>query len=892
MPYQDGQTATGPNGEKIVFHGGAWQPVAAPAQAGPPAFIPGVPKAAPPPKPFEPPSGYQGTPDHLAPIPGGPADKPVKSAEQTAAERKAAGFVIRAQGANDNFGKVQKIGGRSLVGQYVADTHPNVANEMASPDRQLSDNAQREFIASVLRLDSGAAIPPEELVTNQRIYFPQPGDGPEVLKQKEGARWRAINSLRIQAGQPELPMPEDREVKSGRTGKSYSFTVPEGADDAAILAAAKAALMAQEPNTTEPPIIDPEGGGGGSPPSADSNFDPGTDGLGNLAAQGFTLGLSDELNGIGEAIAAFANDGRPLSAYTRGRDEERARLDAAREASPVLGKVAEYGSGMMVGGPVFKGASSVLNAAKSGAAMGAATGFGYGDGAGGSAVNALAGAGMGGAAGAGMAAAAPYVGNALAKVLPNRKPPTAINREVINAGTRREVPVRGPDANPDMRLRRSELRTSPRVGQQIRDAEVDDIKAMEGAVTRDLGGGSGPNRSRVGEVAQEGVGKVRDTMRNKASTHYTRAHKLAGNTRIEARDAVAAIDQNIAELTAAGPEANDKLITYLGKVRRDLSREGGLSVEALRNQRTNLRGQLKAENLDATDAERRMGMVLDGAAQDINRGLSGKPHALSEFRKGDQLWRERSQFTKQIGQKLLGRNKDNPASAESAAATIEGWAAKDANRFRRLWAELDPAERAEWQGHMADSLGRNAKGEFSLEYFLKHTGNGKGAIVSDKAARMVFGDEGMAAIKDLRILAQAKVDAGSATNRSETGTVANRLFTGLRHMLLTGLGFGVGDFSGAVAAPVAGAIITRMGEARATRLMLNPNFTKWLRQTPNTANPKAIDAHFARLSKIPSIAANDNAALMKAVRETFSASPGRVSATTEQKDDRRVKPPQ
>src|SRR5690349_15227661 len=98
------------------------------------------------PKPYEPPSGYTGTPEGLTPIPGGPADKPpAKDPRETEGERKAAGFVIRAQGANDNFSKVQKIGPRSLIGQGIADNFPKIANQFSDADRQQMEQAQREF---------------------------------------------------------------------------------------------------------------------------------------------------------------------------------------------------------------------------------------------------------------------------------------------------------------------------------------------------------------------------------------------------------------------------------------------------------------------------------------------------------------------------------------------------------------------------------------------------------------------------------------------------------------------------------------------------------------------------------------------------------------------------
>ena len=45
------------------------------------------------------------------------------------------------------------------------------------------------------------------------------------------------------------------DIKSGRTGKNYSFDVPDGADEAAILASGKAALQQQEPETLEAPVM-------------------------------------------------------------------------------------------------------------------------------------------------------------------------------------------------------------------------------------------------------------------------------------------------------------------------------------------------------------------------------------------------------------------------------------------------------------------------------------------------------------------------------------------------------------------------------------------------------------------------------------------------------------
>lgn len=124
-------------------------------------------------------------------------------------ERKASAFLTRAMGANRSY-EEQDIGPRSYVGQKMADSAPDFLNVLPgivgnSPERQVSDSAQDEFIAASLRQDSGAAIPPAELEKQRRIYFPMPGDGPEALQQKRAARLRAISGLQNSTGRSITP---------------------------------------------------------------------------------------------------------------------------------------------------------------------------------------------------------------------------------------------------------------------------------------------------------------------------------------------------------------------------------------------------------------------------------------------------------------------------------------------------------------------------------------------------------------------------------------------------------------------------------------------------------------------------------------------------------------
>src|SRR5690606_20051733 len=56
--------------------------------------------------------------------------------------------------------------------------------EIAKPEEfKLYEQAERNFINAVLRRESGAAIADSEFENARMQYFPQPGDGPEVIEQ-------------------------------------------------------------------------------------------------------------------------------------------------------------------------------------------------------------------------------------------------------------------------------------------------------------------------------------------------------------------------------------------------------------------------------------------------------------------------------------------------------------------------------------------------------------------------------------------------------------------------------------------------------------------------------------------------------------------------------------
>lgn len=68
-------------------------------------------------------------------------------------------------------------------------------NAMLSDNSQAVEQAQRDFINAVLRRESGAVIAESEFRNARKQYFPQPGDGEALIKQKAANRATAIEGM-------------------------------------------------------------------------------------------------------------------------------------------------------------------------------------------------------------------------------------------------------------------------------------------------------------------------------------------------------------------------------------------------------------------------------------------------------------------------------------------------------------------------------------------------------------------------------------------------------------------------------------------------------------------------------------------------------------------------
>lgn len=134
----------------------------------------------------------------------------------TEGERLSLGYATRMSEANQT---INNIGSNFTgVSSYVGGILPNFAK---TAERQQFEQAQRNFINSVLRRESGAVISEQEFDNARQQYFPQPGDSAAVLAQKAQNRNTAINNMFVSAGQSASPESTQSTPESLRAKYNY-----------------------------------------------------------------------------------------------------------------------------------------------------------------------------------------------------------------------------------------------------------------------------------------------------------------------------------------------------------------------------------------------------------------------------------------------------------------------------------------------------------------------------------------------------------------------------------------------------------------------------------------------------------------------------------------------
>lgn len=768
---------------------------------------------------------------------------------------------------------------------------------LAGANRRTVHDSQRDVLDALLTLGTGAAYNPEQLSGAMTSHFPQYNDSPQEIAVKNQRLQRLIEAAKANAGPAWAPVEQAiAPFMQNLAGAPAEQRDPNAAyDDQGNIVG----LAGEVHDTTRGPGDPP-------PPPTDPNApDPvqvrklsemdgsqsGLGGLGTLAKHGITLGLDDEAAGVGGAIAAMFTGDNPTNAYFANRDARAQTVERARNEWGGLGTAAEFMGGMSLPAKALTALPTIGQAARTGALVGGTAGYGYGRGGVDSVTGAATGAALGGALGAGTQFASPYIAqgvNALSGKMANRSVPAAISAragEVAQAGQAEGVTVNRAMVDPRLQNRVTGVDASMAGGPRVQN-EMRAVEDQIGNRVQALGQGGRPmNEQRGGDTVLRAGQRAIDKTGASARAKYNRAENLAGNAKVAPAQSAAAVDGMISDLSEMAG-SNSKELAFLQTLRGDLDKD--LSVSGLRRLRTKLRKQISRGELVFGEDEARVLGIMDTAADDIRTGLQaqGKTAAANAFDAADKSYRARMEYIGGTVQRLMGKRNNN-LPAESAWRKFAGMANSggDARGLRKFYASLAPDERADVAATFANDLGKNNAGEFSTSHFLSQTEN-----LSDDAVRTIFGPEGAKSIANLRTLATESKRVTSSMNSRKSGTAVGNDF---RSWLFNAiLGGGSGAMAGGSPAMAIGGAATAMGakagrDILSARALMSPDLTKWLRQTPRTTSPAAINAH---LAKVPS-SVMDAKALQDYLRTVMGSSPVARAAASEGGEDHRGKQP-
>lgn len=172
------------------------------------------------------PAGYRWNADHAAleAIPGGPAIK-----EPSEGERKAGSLLMRLRGSQQqlmtalgqNPSAQKPVPAAEFVRSIPWVGGDTPANLITPAARQQIEAAQLDMLDAALTLGTGAAYTKEQLRGYAKSYFPQIGDKPEALRDKQVRLANVIRAAEIAAGRA-----AEKAVPNGGANGSLGDTAP------------------------------------------------------------------------------------------------------------------------------------------------------------------------------------------------------------------------------------------------------------------------------------------------------------------------------------------------------------------------------------------------------------------------------------------------------------------------------------------------------------------------------------------------------------------------------------------------------------------------------------------------------------------------------------------
>ncbi len=492
------------------------------------------------------------------------------------------------------------------------------------------------------------------------------------------------------------------------------------------------------------------------------------------AADSVTLGFLDEAGAVADTLG-LTNGRKNLwnspesfgDLYAENRDENRKilRQDEQFHGGARL-------TGQLVGGlaslPVSAGAS-LAKVTGVAAAQGAAYGLGSGEG---SFENQAKSALVGGTVGAVVG----NVGGRAARAFETLRPTatTVRGREVLDAASRLSrddirinptpADVGGTVSRGATGVANQGLASGALIGAR-RGANLD---ATEAALTRATdslipgGGTTGALNDVAGSVSgPQGLGGIANRARQEADHAYGTAEQLAGDTRVQVPQTLAALDQQIAKLQAVpgGVAGLDRLVA----LRASLA--GDHSVAGLRQLRTTFGDQLDVTNRTAREAARNLWGPL---SDDIAGGLSaaGKADAAQAYKAADTAYAQSREQIRNVVRPVIGR--EGERSVEQVGSKLKSLARTDGEGLAQTLSAMSPEVAGSTRAAILRDLGNANAGAqdhtgtaFSQNTFLTNW--------------MKLGDAGKDALAPLGTQARQDIDdiVRLSSTARQTGQFAN-----------------------------------------------------------------------------------------------------------------------
>lgn len=379
----------------------------------------------------------------------------------------------------------------------------------------------------------------------------------------------------------------------------------------------------------------------------------------------------------------------------------------------------------------------------------------------------------------------------------------------------------------------------------------------------------------LGHRIAEGARKAVTREHDQAQSLYKAAERQSENVRVRPTQAFQTISDEIDKIadTGGGGQAQSVFKRY-----QDRMTQGPMSVETLRNVRTQIREDLATEGLRGGTANASARKVMEAITADIDGTLraQGLGETADLFKRADESWAAYTELTDDVIAPLIGKNGEFSGEqvVKKLQADLRGNNARAAHLLRALPAEEQRIVRASVirsMGHVPSGAQGADQDTFSLAKFLTHWDE-----IGDSAKEAYFGAEARSALNDLAKVADGAKQSQRWANHSNSAGGVN---------LPAEVVGGIFTLGGSVVVPNISA-----------RLLTSQPVVRWLGAAAKKPNPKALEAHVKRLASIadaePALA-NEILGLQSTLQQQLSAaapqSVGRAYAEEDQ-DSRKKKP--